>query len=196
MHLFSGEKKLKDTMEYAGDYETVLRKDKKGRMRKKAVYKGHWFFVLNEKKACRLYMFASAGLSVLCFVLLLAAQLVNFTCDGCGFVTIPLVLSLFPALFTLFSLEHLPFGAKPMERAGYMNGIIRISRLSAVSAILSGVSVAAEFVYRAVVSLWDFTGKDILHLLFSLAAAASAVSVILILHRIEISEHENEDYMP
>lgn len=190
------EMRLQSAMKYADDYETVLVENEKGKVRKKTVYKGVWFFVRNDLKETRLLTVSSLLLAVLAFLSTLSLEFLSYGSQRCPFVSIPQAVALFPGLYAVMGTLELPYKRKPMERNRYMHGIIRMCRAGAVGAVLLCVALVAGFVWRAVKGDWLFLTGDVLHLVFQILSGLLFAAVTFVLQKLDVSERPNEYFVP
>lgn len=178
---------------YVDDFKVVEAPDKKGRLRKTAVYSGTWT-VLRDKKAGQRAVWASLVLSLAAAAVYFRALLLTHFGSGKLLVMAPLCLGLFPLLYLLMGCTELPYRGKPLRRDQYMHGFIRMCRSAVAVASFDLVSVVALFILRAVEGDWLFLPEDWQFLVLTILAALFAILILILLRGIDLSERENSAY--
>lgn len=178
---------------YVDDFTMVEVPDKKGRMRKKAVYTGAWT-VLRDRKAGQRAMFLALALSLATAAVYFRALLLTHFGSSRLLVMGPLCLGLFPLLYLLMGCTELPYRGKPLRRDQYMHGVIRMCRSAVAVTAFDLVALAALFILRAVVGDWLSLPEDRHYLILSVLAAIFAVLIVIILRRVDLVERENSAY--
>ena len=178
---------------YVNDFKVVEEPDKKGRLRKKAVYIGAWTLPRDEKQGKRTCW--------ACLVLALASAAMYFrglllTHFGSGklLVMLPLMLGMFPLLYLLMGAAELPYRGRPMRRDQYMHSFIRMSRSAAAVTAFDLVGVIALFVLRIAAGDWLFLPEDRAFLALTLGPVVLLVLIVILLRRVDLVERENSAY--
>lgn len=178
---------------YVEDFEVVEAPDKKGRLRKKAVYTGIWT-IFRDKKAGQRAVFGALAMSLVAATLFFWSVLLVHYGSGKLLVMLPLFIGLFPLLYLLMGCTELPYRGKPMRRDQYMHSFIRISRSAAAAAAFDLVSLGALFVYRIAEGDWLFLPEDWQFLAFLGICAILFVAIILLLRSVDLAERPNNAY--
>lgn len=178
---------------YAGDFKVVEVPDKKGRLRKKAVYTGTWT-VMRDLTVARRILWGCLGLTVLDGIAYGRALLLTHFSSGKFLVMIPLLAGLFPLFYLCMGATALPYGGKPMRRDQYMHSFIRMSRSAVAVAAFALTGMLATLVYRIALGDWLFLPEDKLFLGLYLAAVAASVLIVILLRRVDLMERENGAY--
>ena len=176
---------------YTADYELVTVKDKKGRERKEARYTGPWFCLMGSSGAVRTKLILSAVCGVILAGLLVWSQIFNHSSAWAVYVAVPQAVALFPLLYLLMGLMSLPYDLKPMERPGYMHGIIRVCRSLVAVMVLCGISLIGDFIYRVVAKDWLYLQEDIWYLVILAGILVLGGVILYLLYSIEIAERAN-----
>ena len=178
---------------YVNDFKVEEVQDKKGRLRKIAVYIGTWFVPREEKKA-KGVVFTCLALAVATAVLYFRSLLLTHFGSGKLLVMLPLLLGLFPLLYLLMGATELPYRGRPMRRDQYMHSFIRMSRSAVAVSIFAAVGLVALFVFRAVEGDWLFLKEDWRFLILVVLSAGCAVAIIFLLRGVDLMEKPNSAY--
>ena len=193
MALFTGSGKKdgkRAVTKFTDDYTIEYYTDAKGREKERAVYIGPHIPIRDELKSLRLKLTGILVLGLLTVALILICHLLNHTTAWWFGTVIPLGAALFPAMFILFSLPNLPFNGGPMQRDGYMHGIIRLFNcFGAITAIMV-VELIFEIIYRVTKSDWIFVSGDIIFLILVVLTIVASIAAIVILRSIDTDETE------
>ena len=179
---------------YAEDFTVVEVPDRKGRLRKKAVYIGTWTVIRDWNAAARRTLWGTAALTLLIVVLYVRALLLTHFASGKLLVMLPLLAGLFPLFYLCMGATALPYGGKPMRRDQYMHSFIRMSRSAVAVAAFAIAGLLAMLIYRIVLKDWLFLPEDRLFLAFYILAAAASVLIVFLLRRLDLAERENKAY--
>ena len=182
-----------DRGKYLEEFKIVEEPDKKGRMRKKAVYTGPWT-VMREKKAGRRTMFLALVLALAAAVTYVRGLLLTHFGSGKLLVMLPLCLGLFPLFYLLMGATELPYRGKPLRRDQYMHGIIRMCRSAVAVFAFHAVALAALFILRIIEKDWLFLPEDWQFLAMAVLAAVCAACIVILLRRVDFTERENNVY--
>ena len=185
---------LTDSLKYVNDYKTETYTDKKGRLRKKAVYVGTWFVIGDEPEKARAKVFSAALLGVLAVALLVAIQLLYYSGHAELYVSVPRLLALFPALYLMMGVSYFPFRLKPMHRDRYMHSFIRASRSGVAVLAMTVVSLIAAGIYRIVMKDWVFLKGDWIYIALSIAMFSSIGLMLWLLYSVDVDEKPNSHY--
>ena len=183
-----------DRKKYIDDFELVETKDDKGRVRKRAVYKGVWTELRPPVKKSLYKIWAVLALAVLLAVVYVRMLLLTHLTSGNVLAMLPLLIGLFPGLYLLMGALSLPFRGRPMRRDQYMHSFIRVSRSAVAVIVCVAVGLIASFIYRAVNGDWTFFREDRLFIILCLVSAALASGAITLLRTVEVAERPNEAY--
>lgn len=178
---------------YLDDFKVVEEPDKKGRIRKKAVYTGSWT-VMREEKAGKRTMFLVLALALAAAAAYVWALLLTHFGSGKLLVMLPLCLGLFPLFYLLMGATELPYRNRPLRRDQYMHGIIRMCRSAVAVTAFDLVALVALFILRAAEGDWLFLPEDRHFLALTLSAAVFAVLIVVFLRRVDLTERENSAY--
>ena len=178
---------------YVNDFKVVEEPDKKGRLRKKAVYIGTWTLPRDEKQGKRT-CWAALVLALISAVLYFRGLLLTHFGSGKLLVMLPLMLGMFPLLYLLMGATELPYRGRPMRHDQYMHSFIRMSRSAVAVTVFDLVGVIALFVLRAVEGDWLFLPEDWGFLALTLIPAILLVLIVILLRRVDLMERENGAY--
>lgn len=176
---------------YISQFDIVDVTDSKGRVKKKARYKGVWT-VMREPDQSRKKLIGALLMSLVLAALDLFAVTLTHLSSGQLLVMIPLLIGLMPALYLLFGAFSLPFKERAMRQDQYMHSFIRMSRSSVAVAVCAVMVLILSFIYRATKGNWQFFTEDILFLILLCAVAALALGIIFLLRSIDFAELPND----
>lgn len=179
---------------YAEDFRVVEVPDKRGRLRRKAVYTGTWTVIRDWNAAAKGTLWGAAALTVLIAVAYGRGLLLTHFASGKFLVMIPLLAGLFPLFYLCMGAAALPYGGKPMRRDQYMHSFIRMSRSSVAVAAFALAGLLATLIYRIVLKDWLFLPEDRLFLALFAFAAAASVLIVVLLRRLDLAERPNDAY--
>lgn len=191
---FSELYKKKDHIKYVDDYATELEQDEKGKYRKITSYIGPKIPVRTELKSLRPRLFAVVLMAFLLTSALIYALFMKHASGISILLSTLLTATLFPCLYLIMGTLHLPYSGKPMQRDGYMHGMIRMLRSAGAIMILLIAVFVDDFLYRLRVRDWMYFKEDILFLVLIVVADLLAVGIVLILRSIEVDELELNQY--
>ncbi len=186
-------KGVSDRTRYADDFKTVEVPDKKGRLKKRAVYTGTWF-TLRDAAVAKRILWGALALAAAEALLYLWTLMVTHLGSGKLFVMLPLLAGLFPLWYLLMGVAALPYRGNPMRRDQYMHSFIRVSRSAVAVAAFTAVGLAAVLVYRILGHDWLFLKGDWRFLAGCILVIGLSVLLLVLLQRIDISERENSAY--
>ena len=187
-------KAFSDLRKYVGDFEIVEVKDRKGRLKKKALYKANWMVLRSPVRAAQFKLWAALVSALALVILYVRAVLLTHLFAGRLLVMLPLLAGLFPAMYLLMGVFSLPFRAKPMRRDQYMHSFIRVARSSAAVAAFVAVSAVMTLVLRAVEKAWQFMPEDWVFLILCAAVILVAIGIIALLHTVDTDEKPNQAF--
>ena len=187
-------KSFSDLKKYVSDFEIVEVKDKKGRLRKRAVYKGTWTVIQSSDTAVKLKLWGTLALAVILAVVYIRMLLLTHLASGQILVMVPFLAGLFPALYLVMGAFSLPFRGKPMRRDQYMHSFIRVSRSAAAVIVCAAIGLIASLIYRAVAGNWLFWPEDRLFVIFCFLIMGMSAGTITLLRSIDLTEKPNEAY--
>ena len=176
---------------YISQFDIIEVTDSKGRVKKKARYKGVWT-VMREADLARGKLIFALLLAILLAALDLWAVTLTHLSSGQLLVMIPLLIGLMPALYLLFGAFSLPYKGRPMRHDQYMHSFIRMSRSSVAVAVCAVMAVILSLIYRATTGNWQFFTEDILFLVLLCAVTGFALGVIFLLRSIDFAELPND----
>ena len=179
---------------YIKDFKIEETTDKKGHIRRKAVYTGTWIVPRNPGSNVQVKLWAVLVLSVLLAAMYVRTVLLTHLTSNRLEVMIPLLLGLFPLLYLLIGALSLPFRGKPMRRDQYMHSFIRVSRSCVAVSVFALLALLITMILRAVWSDWSFFPEDWKYTALSVLVLLPASSMILLLHGIETTEKDNSFY--
>lgn len=184
--------KFSDTRKYIDDFNMVEETDARGRIHRRAVYRGTWYVL--QGSAAKLRVWAALGLSVMILAaygwMLYSARLRNLL------VGLPVLVGLFPCLYLAMGAFSLPFRGRPMRRDQYMHSVIRMSRSSVAIMVCAGLGLAVCLILRIVNADWLFQQSDWLLLALLSADTVLPAALLVLLRNIDITERENAAYNP
>ena len=189
-------KSFSDLKKYVNDFEIVEVKDKKGRLRKRAVYKGTWTVIQSPMSTVKFKLWGALAMAVAVAAVYMRMMLLTHLASGQLLVMAPFLLGLFPALYMLMGALSRPFRGKPMRRDQYMHSFIRVSRSAAAVIVCAAIGFVASLIYRAVVGNWLFLPEDRLFVGLCLVIMVLSAGAITLLRSIDLTERPNEAYMP
>ena len=169
---------------YVNDFKVEEIPDRKGRLKKVAVYVGTWFVPREEKKA-KGVIYACLALAAVTAVLYFRSLLLTHFGSGKLLVMLPLLLGMFPLLYLLMGAAELPYRGKPMRRDQYMHSFIRMSRSAVAVSSFAAVGLVALFVYRMAEGDWLFLPEDWHFLVLVILFVLLALSIILLLRSVD-----------
>ena len=146
---------------------------------------------MGSSGAVRTKLILSAVCGVILAGLLVWSQIFNHSSAWAVYVAVPQAVALFPLLYLLMGLMSLPYDLKPMERPGYMHGIIRVCRSLVAVMVLCGISLIGDFIYRAVAKDWLYLQEDIWYLVILAGILVLGGVILFLLYSIEIAERAN-----
>ena len=179
---------------YIKDFKIEETTDKKGHIRRKAVYTGTWIVPRNPGSNVQVKLWAVLVFSVLLAAMYVRTVLLTHLTSNRLEVMIPLLLGLFPLLYLLIGALSLPFRGKPMRRDQYMHSFIRVSRSCVAVSAFALLALLITMILRAVWSDWSFFPEDWKYTALSVLVLLPASSMILLLHGIETTEKDNSFY--
>ena len=198
MGLFDGfagkDRSFSDLMRYTGDFKIVEVKDKRGVLRKKAVYTGVWTVLRDNTPAARGKLWAVLGMAVLLAAVYMWMLLLTHTGSAYLGVMLPLLAGLFPVLYLLMGVFSLPFRGHPMRRDQYMHSFIRTSRSAVAVSFFVIAGLLASFVYRAYLGDWLFLPADWRFIAACAGILLLAAGTVFFLRGVDLAERENAAY--
>ena len=189
-----GSRRFGDREKYLKDYQIIEKTDAKGRTTQRAVSIGAW--TVPEKRGGLWYLLlgGALGLSLLAALGLMWVLLLSHAYAGELAVMLPLLASLFPAMYLLMGAFSLPFRGRPMRRDQYMHSFIRASRSAAAVAVFTLAALLISLFLRAVRGDWFFLPGDARFAAGCAVTAVLSASVIPVLRRVPLTERENGTY--
>ena len=179
-----------DTRKYVKDFEIVEVLDDRGRMRRRALYKGNWF-ILRDWDNALIYLLVILAFSLITVGLYVWMLLLTHLVSGQLWVMIPLLAGALPCLYLLMGALSLPLKGKPMRRDQYMHSLIRVSRSATAMIVFVVIGSVAALIFRAIHGDWSYFREDRLFTILC-AAIVGACGIIIALQRaIGIAEREN-----
>ena len=185
---------LSDRKKYIDDFELVETKDDKGRVRKRAVYRGVWTVLRPPVKKSLYKLWAVLALAVLLAAVYVRMLLLTHLSSGNLLTMLPLLTGLFPGMYMLMGAMSLPFRGRPMRRDQYMHSFIRVSRSAVAIIVCVAVGLIVSLIYRAVNGDWTFFREDRLFIILCLVSAALASGTLTLLRMVDVAELPNEAY--
>ena len=185
---------LSDRKKYIDDFELVETTDEKGRVRKRAVYKGTWTVLRPPVKTAQYKLWGALGMAAALAVVYVRMLLLTHLTSGQLLAMVPLLIGLFPGMYLLMGALSLPFRGRPMRRDQYMHSFIRASRSAVAVIVCAAAGLIASIIYRAVNGDWSFFQEDRLFIILCLVSAALASGVLSLLRTVEVAERPNETY--
>lgn len=186
--------KKKDHIKFIDNYEVDLVEDKKGKFHKQVKYIGPYIPVLTELKSLRPRLIAVVLMAFCVVALLVRTTFMKHASVSFVLSEVFLAIALFPGLYLIMGLLHLPYSGKPMQRDGYMHGMIRVLNSSGAIAVFMGLELVSELIFRLRYADWMFFKEDILFLAMVIGAGGLAVGIIAIIRSIEVDELELNAY--
>lgn len=181
-----------DLNRYVSDYRIVEEKDRKGRVRKKAVYVGAWISIRDFDAGKSRVLWGVLALSILNVLVYGYMALLTHASSGQFWVMLPILAGLFPCLYLMMGATSLPFRGKPMRRDQYMHSFIRVFRSAVAVAAFAAVGLLASLVDRAVRGDWLFLRSDWVFAVSAVACAVLSLLVILLLRTLDVRETAQE----
>ncbi|MCR5279788.1 MAG: hypothetical protein K6E19_10160 [Lachnospiraceae bacterium] len=186
--------KKKDHVKFIDNYEVELEEDEKGKYHKKVKYTGPYIPVRTELKSLRPRLIAVALMAFCVVTFLVIATFMKHASVNFVLSELFLAISLFPGLYLIMGLMHLPYSGKPMQRDGYMHGMIRVLNSSGAILVFMGLELVSELLYRLRYADWMFFSEDILFLVIVILAGGISAGIMVIIRSIEVDELELNQY--
>ena len=166
-------------------------KDKDGRVRSKAVYKGLWTVLREPGRPTRARLWIALALAFALAGVYVRTLLVTHASSGQILVMLPILIGLFPLLYLLMGALSLPFRGRPMRRDQYMHSFIRVFRSCVAVGAFLLTGLLASFIYRIVKGDWLFLSGDWRFLAGCVAALALDAAIFTILRGVDLTEKPN-----
>ena len=180
-----------DPGRYAGDFDIVEIPDKRGRPRKRAVYRGAWTVLRDPSSATKGRLWAALAMSAALACVQVRTLLIRHASAGRLLVMFPLLAGLFPGLYLLMGAFELPLRGRPMRRDQYMHSFIRMSRSAVAIGALTLTGLLASLAERIARGDWLFLAGDWQFMACCAAIAALCAAIILLLRSVDLGEREN-----
>ena len=149
-----------DLNRYTRDFRIVEEKDRKGRVRKQAVYIGSWTAVRDFDRRKKAGLWMVAAMAAVLIAVYVYMVLLTHAASGQIWVILPLLAGLFPCMYLAMGVLILPYTGKPMRHDQYMHSFIRIFRSALAVIIFAAVGLAGTLVYRMISKDWMFLPED------------------------------------
>ncbi len=188
---FTKGKKLSDLTKYVGDFEIVEETDERGRIRRRAVYRGVWTLPREQGAATKARLWTTLALCLLTVGLQVWMLVLNHGHDGEYWVMVPLLAGLFPALYLLMGATSLPFRCRPMRQDQYMHSFIRVSRSATAVGVFTLSGLLISLILRLIRGEWRMRTEDWLFVAACTLIPALCIVIIFLLRGIDLMEREN-----
>ena len=184
----------KDHIRYIDDYDTDLVEDEKGKYRKKVVYTGPMIPIMSDPKSVRARLLAVIPMVLANAAAVVYAAFMKHASVSWVLTNTLLIGVMFPSFYMIMALLHLPYSGKPMQRDGYMHGMIRMFRSAGAVMVVQIAGFVNDFFYRFYFKDWMFFPEDFLFLGLIVGSGLLAGGIVLILRSIEVDELELNRY--
>ena len=195
-------KKKNGRYRYTDDYRTVSYVDEKGRSRKRFVYTGKWFCMLNDADEYRRIVLTVRAASFISLAAVLLAMLILPAPVNGKWYLVPVAVSLFPLSYQLMGAAALPGKPKPMESAGYHRSVRRVAQSSGFCFAVLAASVAGLLLYWILTASGSlkngapYTFRDAVFAVCLVLAAGACRFNGKEMKKIRIEERENNEDTP
>lgn len=133
---------------YVEDYRTVPVMDEKGKVQQKALYTGEWVCLLADDAAYASFLRQVRLLTAAAAAGIVAALAVNHSAYEVMYVSVPLVMALFPLAYLIMGACSLQKKAVPMEKLQYIKGLQRVSHSAMGVLVMSIIVLLGKAVFR------------------------------------------------
>lgn len=133
---------------YVDDYRTVSLMDEKGKVKQKVLYTGEWVCLLADEAAYKGFLLRVRVLTAAAAAGLIAALAVNHSAYEIMYVSVPLVMALFPLAYLIMGMFSLQKKAVPMEKLQYIKGLQRVNHSAMGVAVMSGIVLLGKVLFR------------------------------------------------